>query len=114
MAGTSGALCDLDSDGYGLQSREGVKVEGAAEISEVERSLQEKARFTAELGGRLFQALQAQLMSLPPEARRQTLDRTHADMMAEKKKLLNERAFLSDQLTMVRARGEEISLCTLP
>ncbi|CAM9257531.1 unnamed protein product [Ascophyllum nodosum] len=109
MAGTSGALCDLDSDGYGLQSREGVKVEGAAEISEVERSLQEKARFTAELGGRLFQALQAQLMSLPPEARRQTLDRTHADMMAEKKKLLNERAFLSDQLTMARIRCNELS-----
>lgn len=101
MAGTSGAFHDLDSDGYGLQSREGVNELETNEISEVEDKLQEKARFTAELAGRLFQALQAHLMSLPPEARKQTLDRTHAEMLAQKKRLQAERAFLSDQLTQV-------------
>lgn len=103
MAGTSSAFYDLDSDGYGMSSRENVTETGVAEVAEVEDKLQEKARFTAELGGRLFQALQAHLMSLPPEARKQTLDKDHADMVGQKKRLDAERAFLSDQLSQVCA-----------
>lgn len=103
MAGTSSAFYDLDADGYGLSSRENAKESGTVEIEEVENGLQEKARFTAELAGRLFQALQAHLMSLPPEARKQTLDKEHAEMVGQKKRLEAERSFLSDQLTQVRA-----------
>lgn len=102
MAGTNSAFYDLDSDGFGLESRENVKTVGATEISEIEKRLQEKARYTAELGGRLFQALQAHLMSLPPESRKQTLDKAHAEMVGQKKRLEAEKAFLSDQLTQVR------------
>lgn len=58
-------------------------------------------RFTAELAGRLFQALQAHLMALPPESRRETLDKAMLEMVGQKKRLEAERAFLSDQLTQV-------------
>lgn len=61
MAGTSSALYDLDSDGYGLTSRENIKElvpSKLVDVEEVERGLQEKARFTAQLAGRLFQAMQ--------------------------------------------------------
>lgn len=102
MAGTSGAFYDLDSDGHGLKSRQGVKEAASEEIAAVEKGLKEKARFTAELSGRLFQALQAHLMALPPEARRETLDKAMLEMVGQKKKLEAERAFLSDQLTQVR------------
>lgn len=101
MAGTSSAFFDLDSDGYGLSSRENTQTFGAAQVSEIEKSLQEKARFTAEFAGRLFQALQAHLMSLPPESRKQTLDKQHAEMVGLKKRLEAERLFLADQLTQV-------------
>lgn len=105
MAGTSSAFYDLDSDGYGLKSRESVKAAAAPDIAEVEKALKEKARFTAELAGRLFQALQAHLMALPPESRRQTLDKALLDMVGQKKRLEAERTFLSDQLTQVRWSG---------
>ena len=104
MAGTSTAFYDLETDGYGLSSREMATTVGAAEVEEVEKALQEKARFTAELAGRLFQALQAHLMALAPEARKETLDRVHLEMVGQKRKLEAERSFLSDQLMQVRAR----------
>lgn len=102
MGGTSTAFYDLDSDGYGMKSRESVKQVSAADISALDKALKEKARFTAELAGRLFQALQAHLMALPPEARRETLDKAMLEMVGQKKRLEAERAFLSDQLTQVR------------
>lgn len=101
MAGTSSAFYDLDSDGYGLSSRENIKDAGAPEIAEVESGLEEKARFTAELAGRLFQALQAHLMSLPPESRKTTLDARQLEELGRRKRLEAERSFLSDQLTQV-------------
>lgn len=60
MAGTSLALHDLDSEGFGLSSRDNIKdlVSSATlDAAEVERGLQEKARYTAEFAGRLFQAM---------------------------------------------------------
>lgn len=103
MAGTSSAFYDLDSDGYGLSSRENIKRAGAPEIDEVEKSLNEKARFTGQLAGRLFQALQAHLMSLPPESRKTTLDARQLEELGRRRKLETERSFLSDQLTQVCA-----------
>ncbi|CAB1117986.1 unnamed protein product [Ectocarpus sp. CCAP 1310/34] len=101
MAGTSNAFYDLDTDGYGLKSRESVKAEAAADIAELDKALKEKARFTGELAGRLFQALQAHLMALPPESRRDTLDKAQLEMVGKKKRLEAERDFLSDELTQV-------------
>lgn len=47
MAGTSSAFYDLDSDGYGLTSRENIKTMMAppADVKEVEKALKEKARY---------------------------------------------------------------------
>lgn len=109
MAGTSTAFYDLETDGYGINSREMATTVGAAQVEEVEKALQEKARFTAELAGRLFQALQAHLMALAPEARKETLDRVHLEMVGQKKRLEAERAFLSDQLMQARKRCIELS-----
>ncbi|CAM9105718.1 unnamed protein product, partial [Laminaria digitata] len=111
MAGTSTAFYDLETDGYGVNSREMATTVGAAQVEEVEKALQEKARFTAELAGRLFQALQAHLMALAPEARKETLDRVHLEMVGQKKRLEAERAFLSDQLMQARKRCIELSDC---
>lgn len=110
MGGTSTAFYDLDSDGYGLKSRASVKEASASDISALEKGLKEKARFTSELAGRLFQALQAHLMALPPEARRETLDKAMLEMVGQKKRLEAERAFLSDQLSQVRAREPLVSM----
>lgn len=101
IAGTSNAFYDLDTDGYGLKSRESVKAEAAADIAELDKALKEKARFTGELAGRLFQALQAHLMALPPESRKDTLDKAQLEMVGKKKRLEAERDFLSDELTQV-------------
>lgn len=49
MAGTSSAFYDLDSDGFGLRSREGVKAVAATDMKEVEKALKEKARWGAAL-----------------------------------------------------------------
>lgn len=60
MAGTSSAFYDLDSEGFGLSSRENIKdlvQSSELEAAELERDLEEKARYTAELAGRLFQAM---------------------------------------------------------
>lgn len=112
MAGTSVALNDLETDGYGINSHEIATTVGAAQVEEVEKALQEKARYTAELAGRLFQALQAHLMALAPEARKETLDRVHLEMVGQKKKLEAERSFLSDQLLQVRTHNSVIGqLC---
>lgn len=40
-------------------------------------------------------------MALPPESRRETLDKAMLEMVGQKKRLEAERAFLSDQLTQV-------------
>ncbi|CAN0022092.1 unnamed protein product, partial [Ectocarpus sp. 13 AM-2016] len=109
MAGTSNAFYDLDTDGYGLKSRESVKAEAAADIAELDKALKEKARFTGELAGRLFQALQAHLMALPPESRKGTLDKAQLEMVGKKKRLEAERDFLSDELTQARKRCMELS-----
>ncbi|CAM9532499.1 unnamed protein product [Ectocarpus sp. 12 AP-2014] len=109
MAGTSNAFYDLDTDGYGLKSRESVKAEAAADIAELDKALKEKARFTGELAGRLFQALQAHLMALPPESRKDTLDKAQLEMVGKKKRLEAERDFLSDELTQARKRCMELS-----
>eukprot|EP00903_Cladosiphon_okamuranus_P010342 g9785.t1 len=109
MAGTSSAFYDLDADAYGLKSRENIKAMAPTDAKEVEKALKEKARFTAELAGRLFQALQAHLMALPPESRRETLDKAMLEMVGQKKRLEAERAFLSDQLTQARKRCMELS-----
>lgn len=45
MAGTSSAFYDLDSDGYGLKSRENVKAMAPADVKDVEKALKEKARY---------------------------------------------------------------------
>lgn len=61
IAGTSSALYDIDSDGYGLSSRENVKElvpDDVVDVESVQKGLQEKARLTAEFAGRLFQAMQ--------------------------------------------------------
>lgn len=69
MAGTSSALYDLDSDGYGLNSRENVKElvgNSVVDVAGVEKGLQEKARVTAEFAGRLFQAMQVRRVMIQP------------------------------------------------
>lgn len=43
-------------------------------------------------------------MALPPESRRETLDKAMLEMVGQKKRLEAERAFLSDQLTQVICR----------
>lgn len=43
-------------------------------------------------------------MALPPESRRETLDKAMLEMVGQKKRLEAERAFLSDQLAQVRYR----------
>lgn len=47
MAGTSSAFYDLDSDGFGLKSRENIKAMALkeADTKEVEKALKEKARY---------------------------------------------------------------------
>lgn len=87
MAGTSSAFYDLDSEGFGLSSRENIKelVDiPELDITEVEKGLQEKARFTAELAGRLFQAMHVsvaddllRLLLRPSNARKSNRDWTH-------------------------------------
>lgn len=44
MAGTSSAFYDLDSDGFGLKSRENIKAMAPPDAKEVEKALKEKAR----------------------------------------------------------------------
>lgn len=51
MAGTSSAFYDLDSDGYGLKSRENVKTMAPADVKSVEKALKEKARYLIYLRG---------------------------------------------------------------